>query len=232
MIDASKGFVKDGPKNALRDQDVHKIVDCFTRQLHVPGYAEMVPFERIEAEGFNLNIPRYIDGSTAEDLHDIEAHLRGGIPAADINALQPYWDVLASTRARLFGAGPRPGTVSPLVAPMEMKAIIRGGDDFAAYAQAVHTAFAGWRAAHRPALADFGTGHSPSALIHTLSGDLLARFAAVPLIDGYDVYQHLMSYWGDVMQDDAGSLLLMVPPLPPAVSILIAVAPLALVIEQ
>ena len=75
MIDASKGFVKDGPKNRLRDQDVHKIVDCFTRELHVPGYAEMVSFERIEAEGFNLNIPRYIDGSSAEDLHDIEAHL-------------------------------------------------------------------------------------------------------------------------------------------------------------
>jgi type I restriction enzyme M protein len=173
MIDASKGFVKDGPKNALRDQDVHKIVDCFTRELHLPGYAEMVSLERVKAEGYNLNIPRYIDGSAVEDLHDIEAHLRGGIPAADVDALQPYWDVLASTRTRLFGAGPRPGTVSPLVAPMEMKAIIRDGEDFAVYAQAVHSAFEGWRAAHRPALAAFDIGHSPSALIHDLSEDLL-----------------------------------------------------------
>lgn len=206
MIDASKGFVKDGPKNRLRDQDVHKIVDCFTRQPTIPGYAEMVSFGRIEAEGFNLNIPRYIDSSSAEDLHDIEAHLRGGIPAADIDALQPYWDLLAETRARLFGDGPRPGTVSPLVPPMEMKAVIRGGEDFAAYAKAVHVAFEGWRDAHRPALVDFGEEHSPSALIHTLSEDLLARFAALPLIDGYDVYQHLMSYWDEVMQDDAGIL--------------------------
>jgi type I restriction enzyme M protein len=206
MIDASKGFVKDGPKNALRDQDVHKIVDCFAREATVPGYAEMVSLERVKAEGYNLNIPRYIDGSAAEDLHDIEAHLRGGIPAADVDALHPYWDVLASTRTRLFGAGPRPGTVSPLATPMEMKAIIRDGEDFAAYAQAVHTAFEGWRAAHRPALAAFDIGHSPSALIHDLSEDLLARFAAVPLIDRYDVYQHIMSYWGDVMQDDAGIL--------------------------
>lgn len=206
MMDASRGFVKDGPKNRLRDQDVHKIVDCFTRQLDVPGYAEMVSFDRVKGEGFNLNIPRYIDSSTAEDLHDIEAHLRGGIPAADIDALQPYWDVLASTRARLFGDGPRPGTVSPLIAPMEMKAAIRDGDDFAAYAQAVHAAFEGWRAAHRPALERFGKGDSPSTLIHALSEELLARFAAVPLIDGYDVYQHLMSYWSEVMQDDAGIL--------------------------
>lgn len=206
MIDASKGFTREGPKNRLRDQDVHKIVDCFTRQLHVPGYAEVVLFERVEAEGFNLNISRYIDCSATEDLHDIEAHLRGGIPAADIDALQPYWDVLASTRTRLFGEGPRPGTVSPLVAAMEMKAIIRSGDDFAAYAQLVHAAFEGWRGAHRAALAAFDKGHSPSTLIHTLSEDLLARFAAVPLIDGYDVYQHIMSYWGEVMQDDAGIL--------------------------
>lgn len=206
MVDASKGFTREGPKNRLRDQDVHKIVDCFARFVNVPGYAEMVSFERIEAEGFNLNIPRYIDGSSAEDLHDIEAHLRGGIPAADIDALQPYWDVLPSTRTRLFSEGPRPGTVSPLVAPMATKAIIRGGHDFAVYAQTVHAAFEGWRAAHRPALAAFGTRHSPSTLIHDLSEDLLTRFAAVPLIDAYDVYQHLMSYWGDVMQDDAGIL--------------------------
>lgn len=206
MIDASKGFRREGPKNRLRDQDVHKIVDCFARFAHVPGYAEMVSFERIEAEGFNLNIPRYIDGSTTEDLHDIEAHLRGGIPAADIDALQPYWDVLPSTRTRLFGEGPRPGTVSPLVAPVEIKAIIREGDDFTAYAETVHAAFEDWRVAHRPALAAFDTGHSPSTLIHDLSEDLLARFAAIPLIDGYDVYQHVMSYWGEVMQDDAGIL--------------------------
>ena len=206
MIDASRGFVKDGPKNRLRDQDVHKIVDCFTRALDVPGYAEMVSFERIEREGFNLNIPRYIDSSTAEDLHDIEAHLRGGIPATDIDALHPYWEVLASTRARLFGEGPRPGTVSPLVSPIDMKAVVRGGEDFAEYAQAVHAAFEGWRAAHRPALAAFGKEASPSTLINALSEDLLARFAAVPLIDGYDVYQHLMTYWDEVMQDDAGVL--------------------------
>lgn len=206
MIDASKGFTREGPKNRLRDQDVHKIVDCFARFAHMPGYAEMVSFERIETEGFNLNIPRYIDGSSSEDLHDIEAHLRGGVPTADIDALQSYWDVLPSTRARLFGEGPRPGAMSPLVAPIEMKAIIRDGDDFAAYAQAVHIASEGWRAAHRPALAAFDKGHSPSTLIHDLSEDLLARFAAVPLIDGYDVYQHIMCYWDEVMQDDAGIL--------------------------
>ncbi len=80
MIDASKGFVKDGNKNRLRAQDIHKIVDAFTRQLAIDKYSRMVPLAEIEKNDFNLNIPRYIDSSEPEDLQDIEAHLKGGIP--------------------------------------------------------------------------------------------------------------------------------------------------------
>ena len=87
MIDASGGFMKDGPKNRLRAQDIHKIVDVFNRRLEVPKYSRMVAFEEIEKNEFNLNLPRYIDSQQAEDLQDIEGHLQGGIPAADVDAL-------------------------------------------------------------------------------------------------------------------------------------------------
>jgi type I restriction enzyme M protein len=80
MIDASKGFIKDGNKNRLRAQDMHRIVDTFHRQLEQPRYSRMVPLAEIEANDFNLNLPRYIDSSEPEDLQDIEAHLKGGIP--------------------------------------------------------------------------------------------------------------------------------------------------------
>ncbi len=82
MIDASKGFVKDGNKNRLREQDVHKIVDIFNRQLETPKYSRMVPTAEIAdpKNDYNLNIPRYIDSQEEEDLQDIEAHLKGGIP--------------------------------------------------------------------------------------------------------------------------------------------------------
>src|ERR1700719_4532409 len=86
MIDASGGFMKDGPKNRLRAQDIHKIVDVFTRRLEVPRYARMVSVEEIEKNEFNLNLPRYIDSQQAEDLQDIEGHLRGGIPVRDVEA--------------------------------------------------------------------------------------------------------------------------------------------------
>ncbi|HXI25399.1 MAG TPA: class I SAM-dependent DNA methyltransferase, partial [Pyrinomonadaceae bacterium] len=73
MIDASKGFIKDGNKNRLRAQDIHRIVDTFTRQLEVPRYARMVPLSEItDAKNeYNLNLPRYIDSSEPEDIQDI-----------------------------------------------------------------------------------------------------------------------------------------------------------------
>jgi type I restriction enzyme M protein len=88
MIDASSGFMKDGPKNRLRAQDIHKIVDVFNKRLEVPKYSCMVSFEEIEKNEFNLNLPRYIDSQEAEDLQDIEGHLNGGIPARDVDALE------------------------------------------------------------------------------------------------------------------------------------------------
>ncbi|MDH8061920.1 N-6 DNA methylase, partial [Klebsiella pneumoniae] len=76
--DASKGFAKDGNKNRLRAQDIHKIVDVFTKQLELPRYSRMVPLSEIASNDYNLNIPRYIDSSEPEDLHDLSAHLQGG----------------------------------------------------------------------------------------------------------------------------------------------------------
>lgn len=76
MVDASKGFIKDGNKNRLRDQDIHKIVDTFGKQSEIEKYSRFVPFAEIEANDYNLNIPRYVDTQEEEDVQSIEAHLR------------------------------------------------------------------------------------------------------------------------------------------------------------
>jgi type I restriction enzyme M protein len=110
LIDASKGFIKDGPKNRLRAQDIHKIVDTFNKGIEIDRYSRLVPLSEIEANDFNLNIPRYIDSSDPEDLQDIDAHLRGGIPNRDIDALDAYWQVFPGLRNALFQAGDRPVT--------------------------------------------------------------------------------------------------------------------------
>ena len=104
MIDASKGFIKDGNKNRLRAQDIHKIVDTFTRQVEIPRYSRMVPLAEISdpKNDFNLNLPRYIDSTEPEDLQDIDGHLRGGIPDRDIDALDRYWQVFPACARALF----------------------------------------------------------------------------------------------------------------------------------
>jgi type I restriction enzyme M protein len=110
MIDASKGFRKDGPKNRLRSQDLHKIVDVFNKQIEIDRYSRMVPTAEIAnpKNDFNLNIPRYIDSSEPEDLQDLHAHMHGGIPDRDLDALADYWEAFPQLRSQLFQVN-RPG---------------------------------------------------------------------------------------------------------------------------
>src|SRR3989441_1260251 len=204
MIDASKGFLKDGNKNRLRAQDIHKIVDVFNRQIELPRYSRMVPQAEIAspANDYNLNIPRYIDSSEPEDLHDLDAHLNGGIPNRDIDALDAYWAVFPSLRGELFKENGRPGYSDARVETRQVKAAILAHDEFKTYAERVTAVFDDWRKAHEQRLKDLKVNDLPRAVIQSLSEDLLERFADFPLINRYDVYQRLMDYWTDVMQDD------------------------------
>jgi type I restriction enzyme M protein len=202
MIDASKGFIKDGNKNRLRHQDIHKIVDIFNRQIEQPKYSRLVSLAEIEGNDFNLNIPRYIDSSEPEDLQDIEAHLNGGIPNRDIDDLSRYWDVFPTLKEQLFAAGSRPGYSELRVAANEVKPAIFAHPEFVAYTRTVKEVFAGWKGDNLERLKGITIGSHPRQLINALSEDLLDAFAEVRLIDRYDIYQHLMSYWTNTMQDD------------------------------
>jgi len=202
MIDASKGFVKDGNKNRLRHQDIHKIVDVFNKQIELPKYSRMVSVAEIAANDYNLNIPRYIDSTEAEDVHDIEAHLLGGIPNYDIDALDIYWQVFPTLKQQLFEAGPRAGYSQLRVDVVHVKSVIHAHPEYKAYIQAVGELYMEWQTNNMPHLVALCIGSSPKQLIEALSEDMLRVFGEARLIDKYDVYQHLMSYWTDTMQDD------------------------------
>jgi type I restriction enzyme M protein len=204
MIDASKGFIKDGPKNRLREQDIHRIVDTFTKQADVPRYARMVPLAEIAdpKNDFNLNLLRYIDSTEPEDLQDIDGHLRGGIPERDLDALGAYWKVLPSVRAALFESAGRPGYARLKLPLSEVKPAILGHTEFAAFQKKATKSFVDWRRATTPRLSGFEKDSHPKALIESIAEELLAAFQQAPLLDPYDVYQHLMDYWAETMQDD------------------------------
>ncbi len=202
MVDASRGFMKDGNKNRLRSQDLHRIVDVFNHGLELPRYSRTVSFTEIEANDFNLNIPRYIDSGEPEDIHDLGAHLNGGIPERDIDALEDYWKVFPTLRRTLFAAGDRPGYGHARVPASGVRSTVLDHREFTAFGERALAVFEGWRGAHEPALRRLDRGSDPKALIHDISEDLLARFAGAELVSRYDVYQHLMDYWAETMQDD------------------------------
>ena len=202
MIDASKGFIKDGNKNRLRAQDIHKIVDAFTRQLAIDRFSKLVPVADIEANDFNLNLPRYIDSTEPEDLQDINAHLRGGIPNRDVDGLDKYWQVFPAVRAGLFKKAAWNGYTELKIPATDIKAAIFKHPEFTTFNESVTALFAKWKKANTPVLKGIVVGGKPKKLIQELSEDLLETFSKSPLLDAYDTYQHLMDYWAETMQDD------------------------------
>jgi type I restriction enzyme M protein len=201
MIDASAGYMKDGNKNRLRAMDIHKIVDVFNRTLELPKYSRMVSCDEIERNEYNLNIPRYIDSQEPEDIQDIEGHLLGGMPATDVDALRAYWDVCPRLRRTLFKDN-RPGYLDLAVDKQTVKATIFEHPEFVSFIKSMNALFAEWRERSAARLRSLQPGFHPKALIHELAEDLLAHYSGKPLIDKYDVYQRLMDYWAETMQDD------------------------------
>ncbi len=203
MIDASKGFRKDGPKNRLREQDLRRIVDTFAKQVDIPGFSRMVSVVEISdsKNDYNLNLPRYIDSTEVEDLQDIEGHLRGGIPNHDLDELEAYWRVIPAVRDALFKDA-RKGYSQLRIPPFEIKSTIFSHPEFTAFNESTVELFNAWVKINSKLLKDFDKGGHPKALIENISESLLRGFEQAQLLDCYDIYQHLMDYWVETMQDD------------------------------
>ncbi|MCA1747669.1 MAG: SAM-dependent methyltransferase, partial [Bacteroidales bacterium] len=201
MIDGSEGYIKDGNKNRLRERDIHKIVDLFREQKTEEGYARFVPNEEIRKNEYNLNIPRYIDNSTEEDIQDIEGHLKGGIPRRDVEGMNRFWDVYPGLNNDLFEPL-RKGYVKLAVEKDSINETIFGHPEFTRYSRELAKLFAGWKEEHYDSMKAIDAETRPKEFIAEISDDLLDRYRGKALIDPYDIYQHLMNYWFETMRDD------------------------------
>lgn len=204
MIDAGKGFIKDGNKNRLREQDIHKIVDTFNNQIETPKYSRIIPIAEIadSKNDYNLNIPRYIDSQEEEDLQDIEAHLLGDIPNRDIDDLSNYWKVYPTLRSTLFKASKRANYSALCIAPEEIKNTIFNHPEFTVFGKKMDEVFKKWRTETVAYTKALDKGLKPKKEIHTVSENLLKHYDNKQLTDKYAMYQHLMDYWAETMQDD------------------------------
>jgi len=204
MIDASHGFVKDGNKNRLREQDIYRIVTTFNNQItDDPKYARLVPYSEIKNKrnSYNLNITRYIDSSGSEDLQNIEAHIHGGIPAADVDGLKKYWDAFNGLRGSLF-AELRPGFYKLIADKSEIHHVVYSNEAFTDYGRLVDRAFSVWKKYAYLKLTSIDRNLEIKAMIVDLADELVRNFEPLSLMTKYDVYQVLLAYWNEIMNDD------------------------------
>jgi type I restriction enzyme M protein len=204
MIDAGKGFIKDGNKNRLREQDIHKIGDTFNNRIETPRYSRIIPITEIAdpKNDYNLNIPRYIDSQEEEDLQNIEAHLRGDIPNRDIDDLGNYWKVYPTLKSTLFMPSKRANYSALCIAKNEIKNKIFHHPEFTTFSKQMDAVFEQWKSETIANAKTFDKGLHPKQEIHKISENLLKHYAGKQLTDKYAMYQHLMDYWAQIMQDD------------------------------
>ena len=202
MIDASKGYIKDGNKNRLRECDIKKIVDTFNAQLEIPKYSRLVPMEEIsEKNDYNLNIPRYIDSQPPEDIQDIKAHLKGGIPNFNVKELNNYWEAFNSVKLDLFEN--IDADYSRLKTDIDsIKEVVANSFDFKIYKERYNSLYSEWANENRAKLKNIPVGINPKMFINDLGNNILSKYSTTKLINQYDVYQVLMEYWNETMQDD------------------------------
>lgn len=203
MIDASHDFIKDGSKNRLRERDIYKIVTTFNQQITTdPKYARFVPNDEIKKKNeYNLNIPRYIDSSTPEDLQDIDAHLHGGIPALDVESMGQYWTLFPKLKEKLFSVM-RPGYYQLNIPKDDVRNVVYNDPEFSAYADRIDDAFDAWCKKVDPGLRSIDENVVVKKYIVELAEELIACFDGLELVDKHDVYEVLLSYWQEVMGDD------------------------------
>lgn len=203
MIDASHDFVKDGNKNRLRERDIYKIVTTFNQQITTnPKYARFVPNDEIKIKNnYNLNITRYIDCTVPEDLQDIDAHLNGGIPAVDVDSMEKYWTLFPNLKNKLFSVM-REGYYKLNIPTDEVRNAIYNDEEFSDYTERIDDAFDTWKNQVDEGLKNIDNGVDVKQYIVELAEALLNSFDGIELIDKYDVYEVLLSYWQEIMGDD------------------------------
>ena len=204
MIDAKEGFQKDGAKNRLREQDIKRILDAWQAKEEIPHYAHLATFDEIKKHKYNLNLSRYITPRDTEVHQNIDAHLHGGIPEADIERLESLWTICPTLRHQLFAPMPKRNGFNTLTVPAEqVSESIVADSSYKRQADAYSTTIHNWLQTVRPEWQELTSGCKPKQLIAQWSQSLQdAAARAHCLVDAYEVYDQLMRYWNDTMQDD------------------------------
>ncbi len=201
LIDASKDFKKDGNKNRLREQDVQKMIDTFNAYKEIPHYSKMVSLEEISANGYNLNIPRYI-AAKQESEKDLFALINSPsyLPKNEIKAYAPYFQVFKELKNTLFKKSDKEGYYALKTECENIKELITQSSEFQTFHTSVLNAFD--RLELLTTFNDLEPGFNPKTLIESVCSKVLYEFEKIEILDKYGVYQLFKDYYNEVLQDD------------------------------
>ena len=198
IVDASKFYEKSGKNNKLRASDIKRIVDAVTGRRNVEKFSRVVSRDEIRRNDYNLNIPRYVDSSEPAESWDILATMSGGIPNSEIDALAQYWQAFPHLRDELFVSD---GTPYSRAVSDDIKSIVNGSGDVAAFYDGFHMAFDGFDAYLREKLFCSLQTDERAVNEEEISEEIFRRLASVPMIDKYEAYQNLDDCWSVISSD-------------------------------
>jgi type I restriction enzyme M protein len=199
IIDASKGFVKDGRQNKLRASDIKRVADTWRSREEIPGFSRRVSRDMIRENGYNLNIPRYVDSSEAPEQYDIYATMFGGIPNSEIDQLQKYWDVLPEFKERIFK--PVDGKPYSLLTNENLEEIAKNSHDMYAFWHQYFKAFVDFAPWMGNILIDHMMEVKEMEAHDQIATEIFRRMEHVPIIDPYDIYQMFSDQWPTIIND-------------------------------
>ncbi len=199
IIDASKGFVKDGKQNKLRACDVKKIADTYRERKEIPGFSRVVTRDEIRRNEYNLNIPRYVDSSEAPVKYDIYATMFGGIPNSEIADLREYWDAFPSLQQDIFA--PEQDRPYSTVKVEHIADAIHANDDVADFKSRFSAAFADFKVMLHQRLIDHVEDVKEVVDNDIISADIFRRCEGLPLVNKYAAFQILADNWPGIMGD-------------------------------
>lgn len=198
IIDASKGFVKDGKNNKLRASDIKRIADTVIKRESIDKFSRVVSIEEIRSNEYNLNIPRYVDSSEKAESWDIYASMFGGIPKAELDELNEYWLAFPTLRGALFTDTDIP--YSQLAAE-DIKAAVKAHTDILQFKANFKSAFSDFKVYLKNELLEKMNELVISQEEVVLSDNIFERLQTIPLIDKYQAYQLLNDEWVKIAVD-------------------------------
>ena len=198
IIDASKGFIKEGKNNKLRASDIKRIADTVAARVSIPKFSKVVSREKIRQNDYNLNIPRYVDSSESAEIWDIYASMFGGIPVSEVDNFAEYWNAFPNLRTELFKQNDTPYLQ---LSCDNIKSAICGSSDINRFEQAYQLAFNGFENYLRTELIENAVSVEITREETTISENIFSRLADVQLVDKYEAYQLLDDEWVKIAVD-------------------------------